>query len=118
MNKTMYTVRLLAGAYLVYSGYSLGKAFFTGEEDSIFMIVAAVVFVVFGAAFVVTGLKGLKKLNAEDVAVLEEAAAGGELPKQEPEESKASKEAPKTKKSIGDRARMTANLDEPEEKEE
>ena len=60
-----YIIRSLCGLYLFWIVWDLLKAFRSGEEVSVLMIVAAVAFVIFGALFLVTGVRGWMRVNKE-----------------------------------------------------
>lgn len=115
MNKTKLLIRVLAGAYLLYSAYSLGKAYFSGETSSIPIIVAAVAFLVFGAAFIFTGLKDYKRLTAMEA---EEAQAEMDETNEAEAEIEESAREIERKLSIREKARLTANLEEDEGEED
>lgn len=111
MNQTKLIIRILAGLYLLYSGYDLGKAVLEGTAEGIPIPIFAVLFLVCGAAFVITGILDLRKARALERAALKEEA---EQAAQEPPKPEAAAE--QRKKSISERARMTAHLgEEPEE---
>ncbi|MGI6071027.1 MAG: hypothetical protein ACOYBE_11495 [Blautia sp.] len=117
MNKTKLVIRILAGLYLLYSAYSLGKAYLSGQTASIPIIVAAVVFLVFGASFIVTGLRDMKRLSVMEAEAAQQEAK--EAQEEEPEaiEEAEPEETPK-KMSISEKARLTANLVEDGAEEE
>ncbi|MEE0463298.1 hypothetical protein [Blautia hydrogenotrophica] len=102
-----YIIRSLCGLYLFWIVWDLLKAFRSGEEVSVLMIVAAVAFVIFGALFLVTGVRGWMRVNKE----LQE-----EAEKMKEEEEKAEKElkltTKKTGMSLSDRANLVKKLEE------
>ena len=85
-----YIIRSLCGLYLFWIVWDLLKAFRSGEEVSVLMIVAAVAFVIFGALFLVTGVRGWMRVNKE----LQE-----EAEKMKEEEEKAEKEPAQKKRA-------------------
>ena len=108
---------MLAGAYLLYTGYSLAAAVIRGEEGAttIFLLIG-IVFLAIGAGLVFTGGKNLLKANkmkqeleAGKSAGMAgaEAAAGGELKTEE-------QPAAQKKMSTADRANLAKRLDEEE----
>ena len=117
MNKTKLVIRVLAGVYLLYSAYSLGKAYLSGQTVSIPIIVAAVVFLIFGASFIVTGLRDMKRLSVMEAEAAEQEAKEAQEEEQEAIEEITLEDAPK-KMSISEKARLTANLVEDGEAEE
>ena len=96
-----YIIRSLCGLYLFWIVWDLLKAFRSGEEVSVLMIVAAVAF------FLVTGVRGWMRVNKE----LQE-----EAEKMKEEEEKAEKELKLTPKktgmSLSDRANLVKKLEE------
>lgn len=115
MNKTKVMIRIIAGVYLLYSSYSLGRAILNGETEGIGIPIFTIAFVIFGAAFVITGILDMKKISAYEK---QEAQAVEERAAEEPEEVTEVQEIPRQnngKKSIAERARMTADLGEEEE---
>lgn len=134
-----YVVMAIAGAYVAYLGFSLCKGVLDGAEGSNpgFMI-AGIVFMILGAAFVVNGGKGYMKNSKEkkEEAAQESAETGAALPDgAEPEKMKEkSSEAAdsvedvseqeesvdngKKKMSIADRANLVNRLDEGEKEKE
>lgn len=113
MNKTKLMIRIAAGAYLLYSAYSIGKGFLNHETDSIPIAVFAVLFLLVGAYFMVSGIRDLKKANALEQ---EEAARDEELTREK--ESFQAEEKTAKPKSIAERARMKAKLSDEQSEEE
>lgn len=113
-NRMRPIIRMAAGMYLLYSAYTLGKAYLNGEADSIFMIIGALVFLVFGAVFLFTGVKELQAIAKMEKKEAEEAAAAE--PEAVVEETKEPEEEKKL--SISERARRMPNLAEDEETKE
>lgn len=135
-----YVVMAIAGAYVAYLGFSLCKGVLDGAEGSNpgFMV-AGIVFMVLGAAFVVNGGKGYMKNSKEkkeEEAALESTETEAVLPAgEEPEETKEKNgetedslevaseqeelvDTGKKKMSIADRANLVNRLDEDEEEQE
>lgn len=88
--KIYYIIRIIAGAYVIYLAYSIlrdvaaGK---TGEHTTV-LAIGGVVFVAAGAAFILWGLKGLKKaMGSSGQEPLEAEPAGKEEIPEETEES-------------------------------
>ena len=121
-----YVVMALAGAYVAYLGFSLCKSVLDGVEGSNpgFMV-AGIVFMVLGAAFVVNGGKGYmknsKEKKEEDVSeseAAEEKSSGEETDLQDVSESEKAEETGQKKMSIADRANLVNHLNEDEEEKE
>ena len=106
---------ILAGCYLVYTGYRLCASVISGAEDSGMVFLAAGgIFVVIGAVLLIMAIRNLAKAGAQKHE-LEEAAA-----KKAAEEASQNPETvAKKKMSIAERAHLAENLDDaPEEKDE
>ena len=106
---------ILAGCYLVYTGYRLCASVISGAEDSgVVFLAAGGVFVVIGAVLLIMAIRNLAKAGAQKHE-LEEAAA-----KKAAEEASQNPETvAKKKMSIAERAHLAENLDDaPEEKDE
>lgn len=69
-NNTSYTIRILAGGYIVYLGYSLITAFAKGETDmAIWMLLFPILFLIAGGGILFISIRGLmrnKKDEAQD----------------------------------------------------
>lgn len=94
--KFTHTIRVIAGAYLIYMGYGLFKDRFANgnTEINIWLLLAAGLFIVFGAFFLFTSGKELLNISKE------EKAAAKEIKEQ------AEKEANQGRMSIKERARL------------
>ena len=106
---------ILAGCYLVYTGYRLCASVISGAEDSgVVFLAAGGIFVVIGAVLLIMAIRNLAKAGAQKHE-LEEAAA-----KKAAEEASQNPEiVAKKKMSIAERAHLAENLDDaPEEKDE
>ena len=106
---------ILAGCYLVYTGYRLCASVISGAEDSgVVFLAAGGIFVVIGAVLLIMAIRNLAKAGAQKHE-LEEAAA-----KKAAEEASQNPETvAKKKMSIAERAHLAENLDDaPEEKDE
>ena len=70
-----YLVMAIAGAYVVYLGYSLCAGVVKGEQgSSTGFLVAGIAFIILGGAFVINGLRGyirVKKEQKEQAALAE-----------------------------------------------
>ena len=110
-----YIIMALAGAYVAYLGYSLCSSVIKGTDGSSpgFMI-AGIVFLVLGVAFVINGLRGYFKMT--------------KIPKY-PEEGENAEETSKVsetenrtvsdkKMSLSDRANLVSQLGDVDEDEE
>ena len=106
---------ILAGCYLVYTGYRLCASVISGAEDSgVVFLAAGGIFVVIGAVLLIMAIRNLAKAGAQKHE-LEEAAAK----KAAEEASQNPKTVAKKKMSIAERAHLAENLDDaPEEKDE
>ena len=106
---------ILAGCYLVYTGYRLCASVISGAEDSgVVFLAAGGIFVVIGAVLLIMAIRNLAKAGAQKHEI-EEAAA-----KKAAEEASQNPETvAKKKMSIAERAHLAENLDDaPEEKDE
>lgn len=111
---------ILAGVYLLYTSYTLCMGYISGDEESnIGFMLIGIVFAVIAVGLLVTSVRNLlsgdklkKAKVAKDAAM--EAAAGGELKKENAAVSEQHKPM-----SIADRANLAKRLeDEEEDKEE
>ena len=105
---------LLAGLYLVYTGYTLCKNVLDGAEGSGWGFFAAgAIFIVFGAGMLIQALKGYNARARAD----REAQAEEETPEEEPLPTPEQQE--KTPKmSISERARLVNSSEEEDDAEE
>ena len=61
-----YLVMAIAGAYVVYLGYSLCAGVVKGEQgSSTGFLVAGIAFIILGGAFVINGLRGYMRVKKE-----------------------------------------------------
>lgn len=119
-------VMVLAGAYVMYTGYNLCHDVLKGEEGSSWGFMAAgVIFLILGGAFVVNGIRGWIRADKEKKAKEAlEAKKAEENQENAPELSDGDAEgtgeaAPAPKKmSIADRANLVSRLEDEEENEE
>ena len=106
---------ILAGCYLVYTGYRLCANVISGAEDSsVGFLVAGGIFVVIGAVLLIMAVRNLAKAGAQKHD-MEEAAA-----KKAAEEAAKDQEnaaAGKKRMSIAERAHLAENLDDAPEEE-
>ena len=105
----------LAGVYLLYTSYSLCKGYVTGEEGtSMGFMLAGIAFAAIGAGLLFFGIKNMlseekiKKAKAAKNAAME-AAAGGELKKEDASGQNRSR-IWKTKRKTG-KTRKNENID-------
>ena len=63
--KASYAFRILAGAYLVYLGYSLIKGHLVEHDASMGFMIVGVLFGALGLFFCVTGLLGRRRADKE-----------------------------------------------------
>lgn len=63
--KASYAFRILAGAYLVYLGYSLVKGYLVEHDASLGFMIVGVLFGALGLFFCVTGLLGRRQADRE-----------------------------------------------------
>ncbi|MCD8154050.1 MAG: hypothetical protein LUF78_05080 [Clostridiales bacterium] len=105
-----YVIWLLAGAYLVYTGYRLCSSVLAGEEGGgIGFMIAGIFFIVFGAALVFIGGRGLLRVGKEKQ---EEAQASAARAETGPDRSEPAPDSPEPAKktSISERANLVRNL--------
>lgn len=96
---------LLAGAYLVYTGYKLCKGVLSGDEDAgIGFLAAGIAFAVIGAGMLISAAKNAMRRSRAKKAALEEEMKNN--PELQPEEQK--------RMSISERARLAEHLSEEE----
>ena len=88
--KASYAFRILAGAYLVYLGYSLIKGYLVEHDASLGFMIVGVLFGALGLFFCVTGLLGRRQADREFRQAQEEY----ESPPQPPEEQEEERELP------------------------
>ena len=104
---------ILAGIYLLYTGYSICKNVIEGKEGSgIGFLIAGIAFLIVGGALLFLGAKGMMK--ADRVQKAEEAAKA----KVEAEKAKAQAEASKPSMSIAERANLASRMNEQSEEDE
>lgn len=111
-----YMLRVLAGIYLVYTGYRLCRNVIEGVEGASWgFMLAGIAFLAIGGVLAVWGLKGVfrddrerKAREAAEKAALETKAAVQDKPEKTPGEPE------KTKMSIADRAKLVKNLEDGE----
>ena len=103
-----YILMLLAGAYLVYTGYKLCKNVIDGVEGGSWGFFAAGVgFLIVGIVMMVIGVKNAYLNDKEKKALAEQ---------KQPEEITARENPEQKNMSIAERARLAGNLDDaPEE---
>lgn len=63
--KASYAFRILAGAYLIYLGYSLIKGYLVEHEVSAGFMAVGILFGALGLFFCVTGLMGRRRADQE-----------------------------------------------------
>lgn len=63
--KASYTLRIVAGAYLIYLAYSLIKGYIVEHEVSVGFMVVGILFGAVGLFFCVTGLQGQRQVDRE-----------------------------------------------------
>ena len=101
---------LLAGGYLIYTGYRLCKNVMDGVEGGGWGFFAAGVgFLIVGVVMLVIGVKDYIKIDKE------KRAREATVAEQKPEEPKGQEE--KKSMSIAERARLASNLDDTESEE-
>ena len=99
---------LIAGAYLVYNGFTLCRGVLEGTEgSSIVFALVGIVFMALGAGLVVLGLKGMAEKNRKDRNVSEK-----QEEKTEEKEMSMSSGSSSAKMSISQRARIVESLGE------
>ena len=106
---------ILAGCYLVYTGYRLCASVISGAEDSgVVFLAAGGIFVVIGAVLLIMAVRNLAKAGAQKHE-MEEAAAkkAAEETAKDPEIAAAGKK----RMSIAQRAHLAENLDDAPEEE-
>ena len=104
---------LLAGAYLIYTGYRLCKNVIDGVEGGSWGFFAAGIgFLIVGVVMLVVGGRNFIRNDKEKRAREEAAALKNKL-----EETETEKPAEKKNMSIAERARLASNLDDAEETE-
>lgn len=110
--KATHILRIIAGGYLLYTTYSLAQGLLKGESSSPWIVVAAVVFAVFGALCLYSGLRGYTR--EEKLAREEEERRMEEEDRLEAEKSKVSSGS----MSISQRANLARTLEEAKEEAE
>ena len=61
-NKMTYSVRIVAGLYLIYTSYNLLKDVINGvSKNPVVFSAAGVIFLGFAIAFISTGIRGLRQ---------------------------------------------------------
>lgn len=64
--KVSYSVRIIVSLYLLYTAYSLMKNVIGGgSENPVLFTIASVIFGVFAVVFIISGVKGIMRLNQE-----------------------------------------------------
>ena len=123
-----YLVMAIAGAYVVYLGYSLCAGVVKGEQgSSTGFLIAGIAFIILGGAFVINGLRGymrVKKEQKEQAALAESTGSASLEPTEGEEDVLSENESVKTetageahkKMSIADRANLVRRMEE-EDKE-
>lgn len=103
---------ILAGIYLLYTGYSICKNVIEGKEGSgIGFLIAGIGFLIIGGALLFLGAKGMMK--ADRIQKAEEAAKA----KLEAEKTRAQAESSKPSMSISERANLAGRMNEQSEEE-
>lgn len=103
---------LIAGAYLVYTGYRLCKNVIDGVDGGgVGFFVAGVGFIVVGGVMLIIGWKNIIKNKKDDQAVESDDVQN------EQNDSEADEAEPKKPMSIAERARLTDAIKEDEEDE-
>ena len=123
--KVGYTIRIVAGAYVIYLAIKGLRMVLNGESGIPFVgaVAMAVVLTLFGVAFVINGLKGYKYLkeHPEDPEESEEDEAEGsdeeEAVQEEPVKPAASSSSILSKASIPEHLRVSDEEDDSEEEE-
>ena len=64
--KVSYSVWIIVSLYLLYTAYSLMKNVIGGgSENPVLFTIASVIFGVFAVVFIISGVKGIMRLNQE-----------------------------------------------------
>ena len=80
-NKMTYSVRIVAGLYLIYTSYNLLKDVINGvSKNPAVFSAAGVIFLGFAIAFIVTGIRGLRQ-PGQEVQQKKEQEDATEIPK-------------------------------------
>ena len=109
---------VLAGGYLLYSGYTLCKNVLDGVEGGSWGFMAAgIIFAVVGIGMVIIGGKGLLR-NEKEKKEAEAAQKAGVSEKAIPETSEVKTAEPAKKMSIADRANLVNKVNEEENSSE
>lgn len=104
---------VLAGIYLLYTGYSICKNVIEGKEGSgIGFLIAGIGFLIVGGALLFLGAKGM--LKADRIQKAEEAAKA----KMEAEKARAEAHSSRSSMSISQRANLAGRMNEEADKEE
>lgn len=110
-----YIVRILAGLYLLYTGYELCKGFITGEEGSAWWFMAAgIIFLLIAVALLISGGKYfiVKNREQKDKNLFENGDS------QNAEGVLKREETPQKTMSISERANLAKHLNEEENNQE
>lgn len=120
MGTRQYVVQLVAGLYLLYTGYSLCKGVVAGDAGVGFMI-CGILFILIGGFMTFVGGRGLlivdKKRREEQEKAFGEGAsgaqAGASASSVQNSEDTAKKNPEGKTMSIAERAKLTSRLDDP-----
>lgn len=124
--KWSYTIRSLAGIYLLWTTYGMIKGLIDGTASTQWFWVFSVFFGVMGVIFLYTGMKGWAKLNKEEkeqqAKAMEEAKAkkdkmlaGQKMTEEVPEEPEELQETEEEKEEREEPQEEDASEDEKEE---
>lgn len=66
-NRSSSVLRMVAGAYVLYQAYGIITGVISGDAGSnpTILIIAAILFVIFGGWILVMGIRGMKKSSEE-----------------------------------------------------